>query len=281
MSSGQPAVTSVIMTRDRRDGLLDNLPRYRRPVILVDNASTDGTPDAVIEAAPDVQVVRLPVNRGAQARNTGVRLARTPYVAFADDDSWWQDESLDRAALVLDRHPSIAVLAGRILLHAAEELDPLCATMADSPLPDESDLPGVPVLGFAACGAVVRRDAFLASGGFDPVVFFGGEESRLAIDLAVAGYDLRYLPELVAHHNPSPSRAAPGSRAALIARNQLLTAVMRRPWSVALRDTAELVRTPVGRRAVAAALPRVGGALARRRRVPAHLEHRLRLLGTV
>jgi GT2 family glycosyltransferase len=281
VGSQRPVVTTVVMTRNRRDELLANLPRYRRPVIVVDNASTDGTPDAVATAAPDVSVVRLRVNSGAQARNIGVLLARTPYVAFSDDDSWWQDESLDRAAEVLDEHPSIAALAARIVLRATEDLDPLCAAMADSPLPDDSDLPGLPVLGFAACGVVVRRDAFLASGGFDRVVFFAGEESRLAIDMAVAGFHLRYLPELVAHHNPSPSRTGPDERAALIARNRLLTAVMRRPWSVAVRQTANLARTSPGRRALAQALPRLPIALADRRRVPAQLEDQLRLLGTL
>ena len=47
----------------------------------------------------------------------------------------------------------------------------------------EPDLPGRSVLGFLACGAVVRRSAFVQAGGFDPVVHFGGEEERLALDL--------------------------------------------------------------------------------------------------
>jgi hypothetical protein len=49
-----------------------------------------------------------------------------------------------------------------------------------SPLPRQPDLPGPPVLGFVACGAVVRRSAYLAVGGFSPVVFFLGEETLLA-----------------------------------------------------------------------------------------------------
>ena len=63
-------------------------------MILVDNGSTDGTVAAVRDARPDLRVVRLGTNRGAPARNLGVRLAATPYVAFADDDSWWSPGAL-------------------------------------------------------------------------------------------------------------------------------------------------------------------------------------------
>ena len=46
-------------------------------------------------------MVALPVNAGAVARTTGVRHTTTPYVAFADDDSWWEPGALDRAADLL------------------------------------------------------------------------------------------------------------------------------------------------------------------------------------
>ena len=59
-----------------------------------------------------------------------------------------------------------------------------------SPLPAAVDLPGPRILGFVACGAVVRRAAFREAGGFDAVVHFAGEEERVAIDLAAAGWGL-------------------------------------------------------------------------------------------
>ena len=74
-------------------------------MILVDNGSADGTVASVPGRRPDATVVELGRNRGAPARNLGVRLASTPYVAFADDDSWWHAGALARAADVLDAHP--------------------------------------------------------------------------------------------------------------------------------------------------------------------------------
>jgi GT2 family glycosyltransferase len=279
MEANSSTVTTVVASRNRRAELLDSLARHQRPVILLDNASTDGTADAVEAAYPDVRVVRLPTNLGAPARNLGVELAETPYVAFADDDSWWEPGSLEQAVKILDEHPEIGLLAARILLGTAEVEDPICRELAESPLPAPPGLPGPPVLGFVACAAVVRRDAYLTAGGFDPVVFFPGEEARLAIDLAAAGFQLCYVPSLVIHHHPSPSRHPAAARQILVARNELLTAVMRRPWSAVLRICVRLARRATGRRGVLQTVPRLRAALAARRSVPDQVERDLRLLG--
>jgi GT2 family glycosyltransferase len=165
-----------------------------------------------------------------------------------------------------------------MLVGVDERPDPICALMADSPLGRDEDLPGPSVLGFLACGAVVRRDAYLAAGGFDDVVFFMGEEERLALDLVTLGWGLAYVDQVVAHHHPSPSRDSV-ERQARAARNRLLTMLMRRPWPVvlaALRDDLRAGRA--GRMAVRQTVVRLPRALRRRRRVPAHVEAARRLL---
>jgi GT2 family glycosyltransferase len=266
-------VTTVVATRNRWTDLVETIPRHQRPVVLVDNGSDDGTPARVREAFPHVRVVELDHNAGAVARNVGVRAAETPYVAFADDDSWWAGGALDRAAACLDAHPRLGLLAATILVGDDERLDPVCREMAHSPLPARPDLPGPPVLGFVACGTVVRREAFLAAGGFDDVVHFGGEEERLALDLASRGWGLSYVDDVVAHHHPSATRDGRAARRTLLARNRLLTALMRRPWPVVCRD-ARLA----GRDGFVQAVPRAAQALRRRAVVPVELEHELRLL---
>ena len=271
-------VTVVVMTRDRWPDLQTSLPRHEQPVILVDNGSSDGTPELVREHFPSVDVLPLEENRGSTARNLGVRRAATPYVAFADDDSWWAPGALDEAADLLDAHPRLAVLAGRMLVGPDERPDPICALMADSPLGRAEDLPGPSVLGFLACGAVVRRDAYLAAGGFDDVVFFMGEEERLALDLRALGWGLAYVDEVVAHHHPSPVRDSV-ERQARALRNRLLTMLMRRPWPVVLGAVlADLRSGRAGRLAVRQALARLPRALRQRRRLPAEVEAARRLL---
>jgi GT2 family glycosyltransferase len=253
----------VVMSRNRRDELLTTLPRHEAPVRA---------------ALPEVTVLPLARNLGAYARTMGVRHAGTEFVAFADDDSWWAPGDLARAVEVLRAHPCLAVLNARILVGPEERLDPACAAMATSPLPRE-DLPGPALLGFVACGAMVRTRAFLAAGGFDPVVRFPGEEERLALDLAAAGWGMAYVDSLVVHHHPSPRRHAPQERRTAVWRSRLLTAVMRRPLPEVARLLAEACRTGAPeRRAVLRALPDLPAALRRRRPVPARVREKLRAL---
>lgn len=270
-------VTTVVVSRNRRAEVLQTIAYHEGPVILVDNGSDDSTADAVERRFPHVRVVRLAANLGAPARNIGAQLAMTPYVAFADDDSWWAPGALSDAAAVLDEHRNLGLLAGRILLGHDNVEDPLCRLMADSPLTSATDNPGKPILGFAACAAVVRRDAFLAVGGFDPVVFFGGEEARVALDFAAAGWQLRYAPHLLVHHHPSKNRLSRPLIRARTIRSALLTALMRRPWPVVARHLKTATEPEVRARAFTT-LIKIGPALANRRPIPAWLESQLRML---
>ncbi|TFV53244.1 glycosyltransferase [Blastococcus sp. TF02A-35] len=267
------------MSRDRREDLLATLPRHEAPVVLVDNASTDGTVEAVRAALPAVEVVPLPENVGSYARTVGVQHAGTEFVAFADDDSWWAPGDLARAAGLMRAHPRLAVLNARILVGPEERLDPVCAEMAASPLGTPADLPGPALLGFVACAAMVRTEAFLAVGGFDRVVRFPGEEERLALDLAAAGWGMAYVDEVTVHHHPSPRRSAPDQRRTAIWRSRVLTAVMRQPLPEVGRVVLRAVRTgPAERRGLLGALPDVPAALRSRQALPAGVREQLRVL---
>jgi GT2 family glycosyltransferase len=273
------SVGVVIATRDRRDSVLATLARVvalpERPrIVVVDDASCDGTARAIAERFPQVDLLRLPRARGAAARNVGVERLATPYAAFLDDDSWWVPGALARAASALDAQPQLAVVAARVLVGEEERLDPACVTMGHSPLGDE-------VLGFVACAAVVRRSAFLAAGGFHPRYGIGGEEGRLAMALAAAGWQLRYVPDVVAHHHPAATGPRAG-RVARILRNDLWTVWSARPAGAAARASGRLIRRGGLRRETAAgvlgALSGAAWIVRERRPIPPALEAKLRLL---
>jgi GT2 family glycosyltransferase len=274
------SISVVIATRDRRDTLLPTLARLQalpeRPrIIVVDNGSRDGTPEAVAHALPRVEVLPLGRDRGAAARNAGVERAGTPYVAFSDDDSWWAPGALARAVETMEREPRLGLLAARVLVGPEERLDPTCRDMERTPLPDGG------VLGFVACGAVVRREAFIATGGFDVRYGFGGEETPLAVRLATADWGLRYAPDVVAHHHPAPSASRRG-RDARALRNDLWTAWRLRPGQSAIVATARILRGSGWRRATLSGAVRAvrgaGWALRERRPAPPAVEAALRLI---
>ncbi|MPQ96716.1 glycosyltransferase [Modestobacter sp. I12A-02628] len=271
----------MVASRNRRDDLLASLPRHEAPVVLVDNASTDDTVRAVRAAHPEVTVLELSRNTGALARTIGAAQAGTAFVAFADDDSWWSAGHLARAVEIMRAHPRLGLLAARILVGPQDELDPVCTEMAGSPLGKEPDLPGPSLLGFVACGALVRAEAFTAVGGFDPVVRFPGEEERVALDLAAAGWGLAYVDEVTVHHHPSPRRESPERRQAGIWRSRVLTALMRHPARDVAHQVLHALRAgPPGRRGLLGALPRVPAALRRRRVLPADVMSGVRELAS-
>jgi GT2 family glycosyltransferase len=286
MPASLARVAVVIATRNRGPELLGTLARLlaldeQPPIVVVDNGSTDGTAELVRANYAGVQVVGLRHNCGGAARTVGARLVDSPYVAFSDDDSWWAPGALGRAVELLDRHPRLAVVAARVLVGPDRRLDPVCQEMAHSPLPSAPDLPGPSVLGFIACGAVVRRAAFLEVGGFDVRLGVGGEEELLAVDLAARGWGLAYVEEVVAHHHPSPSRDPSGRRRIQI-RNALWSAWLRRPLGGAARQTAHLaalaMHQPGAWSGILLALAGLPWVLRERRPVHPELEAALRTL---
>lgn len=282
----------VIATRDRAEGLRQTLARLLDttpcPITVVDNNSHDHTREVVHSfAGADprggrVKLVALSRNRGAVARNVGVAACATPYVAFCDDDSWWAADAPRIGAELFDRHRSVAVLAAQTVVWPAGRRDPFSDVLASSPLGRRRGMPGPAVLGFQSCSAMVRASAFLAAGGFSPVLHFRGEEQLLALDLAAAGWELCYCPELIAFHQPSPVRAAPAAQKARVLRNDFLTCLMRRPADRCVSTLRLLLLAATGdcahARAVAEALVRLPVALGRRRRLSADLEHKVRQL---
>jgi GT2 family glycosyltransferase len=132
-----------------------------------------------------------------------------------------------------------------------------------------------------ACGALVRRHAYLGVGGFSQTLFFLGEEQLLALDLAAAGWDLAYAPDVVAHHQPAHRGDDPARRAVVI-RNDLLTDWMRRPIGLGLRSSVRAVARGLRDHAAwmgfAGAVRRAPAALLDRRRLPADVERGARLL---
>jgi GT2 family glycosyltransferase len=281
-----PRVAVVVITHQRRAELLLAVARLidlpERPhVVVVDNGSMDGTADAVREQFPQVELIASPENLGAVGRNVGVGRLGTPYVAFCDDDTWWEPGSLRTAADALEAHPRLAVVTARILVEPAGVEDPVVPELRDSPVRGAPWLPGPALGSFLAGASVLRREAFLEVGGFSERLWLGGEEELMAGDLAAAGWELCYLPALTVHHQASRARD-PHRRRRDGIRNTLWTTWLRRPLRPALRRTVHLLRTvPRDRVTGRGLLEAVGGipwVLRERRVLPPHAEARFAAL---
>jgi GT2 family glycosyltransferase len=135
------------------------------------------------------------------------------------------------------------------------------------------------VLGFLACGAIVRRRAFVEAGGFDHRYGFGGEEEILAVDLASAGWQLSYVAEIVAHHLPVSGDPRRGRELRQL-RNSLWSCWRRRSAGQSAARSARVLRDS-GRDGVLALVWALAGlrwVLADRRVATPALQSQLRAL---
>lgn len=244
-------ISVVMITRNRRTavkqslGHLTQLPENPH-IIVVDNHSTDGTAELIADRFPEVELVRLNKNIGAVGRNIGVMRSTTPYIAFSDDDSWWQTGALDQAIKYFEQYPKVGVIAGKILVNDEKRLDPTSALQSISPLTPYVDMPGPAILGFLGCQLIVRKEAFMEAGGYSKLLHLSGEEELLGWDIAARGWGMTYCDDVVGRHYPSSDRDM-AFRYRLGTRNIVRRAWLRRPLSKAIRKTFDFkIHSPGG-----------------------------------
>ncbi|RBM13851.1 glycosyl transferase [Prauserella sp. PE36] len=278
--------TVVMITHNRRAEALRTLEHMTNlpdgaPIIVADNASSDGTAEAVSRHFPGVELLCCDRNLGALARNLAVWHVRTPYVSFCDDDTRWQPGSLRRAAELLDEYPGLGSVTGRCLVEPELREDPITPELRESPVPGPDWLPGPALMGVMAGLTTFRVEAFREVGGFSPRMWLGGEEELLAIDLAAHGWWMCWAEDVVIHHAPSKQRD-PRRRRQLGIRNTLWTLWLRRPVRSAARRTAAVLRSaPADLATASAALEALRGlpwVLRERWVVPQRVETGLRSL---
>lgn len=208
--SGRPLVSIVIASYNRRDILLQTLDRLgncgippdQRETIVVDNASEDGTPDALIERR-DVRCVRLTENLGSCAKALGAEAAHAELLLFLDDDSYPRPGCLWRMIDLFEHSPSLAAAGFAVrLLDGGQEC---------------SALPGV----FVGCGVGLRAAAVRRVGGLDRSFFMQAEEYDLSFRLAASGYHVARFSDLAVEHLKTPQARRPAGTTYYDIRNNL------------------------------------------------------------
>ncbi|MGA7730898.1 MAG: glycosyltransferase family 2 protein [Chloroflexia bacterium] len=220
-SSKSPSVAIVIPTHNNLSLLLECLesvraldyPREQLEIIVVDNASTDRTQAVLSERYPHIKLVTLETNTGfAPACNRGAAEADAEYVAFLNNDAVADPNWLHALLAALEVGGEGTVCAASTILSRdgdEVEFEGAASNLFGAGKPQSvwgwPDLPAPPTTGtpllFASGGAMlIRRDTFLAVGGFDPAYFAYFEDVDLGWRLWVLGYRVVYAPEAIVRH---------------------------------------------------------------------------------
>ncbi len=234
---GAPAVTVVVCTRDRPDGVrrcveaLQRLRYDKLEILIVDNAPSDGRCEsmvATLRGADDrIRYVREPRPGLSCARNRGVAEAAGEIVAFTDDDVRVDELWLDAVVRGFERDPSVACVTGLVasasLEHPAEQFfdgrvfwSSNCehALHVLEPAGERSRLHPWAAGGFGTGANVAFRLSVLRSlGGFDECLGAGsptqgGEDLDIFVRVLRAGYALSYEPDALVWHDHRVSEAS-------------------------------------------------------------------------
>ena len=113
-----PTVSALVVSWNNRDFLgrcLESLPKGTE-IVVVDNASTDGSADFVAETFPDIQLIRLHQNVGfAAGINRAAAVATGTYLLLLNPDAEATPRAVERLVEFLDEHTTCAAAAGRLL----------------------------------------------------------------------------------------------------------------------------------------------------------------------
>ena len=159
-------------------------------VIVVDDGSTDPDTIAIVDTLPwsRTTVIRQDNQGLSAARNTGMSAARGTYVVPLDADDELEPEFLERMVAALEPEPEAAFAACQARLF--EDID---AVWIPRPYNPYQLLLSNSIIGCV----LLRRDAYLAVGGYDETMRHGNEDWDLWIRLTEAGWGVVEVPEVL------------------------------------------------------------------------------------
>jgi GT2 family glycosyltransferase len=226
----------VLLTWDSRQFIpacLESLapqPPHDKELIVVDNGSTDGSPQLVRRLWPSARVVANTANRGVgPARNQGLALARGEQVLVLDIDTVARPGALAALSAAMDAAPDVGVFGARLedpegRLQYTCRVFPTLWSKLGRQLPvglgrrvlRQSELrdwdhasPRDVGYVIGAC-QLLRRAALDAVGGYDDRIFYGPEDVDLCLRMWRAGWRVRYEPAAVfTHYERRIARGAP------------------------------------------------------------------------
>jgi GT2 family glycosyltransferase len=212
-------LSAVVVTFNNRSDIsacLESLRRSTRPpdeILVVDNASVDGTPDVVRRDFPDVTVLDFWDNPGfGEAHNRAFRVANGEQYLLLNPDAEIAPDAIERLQHAMETAPGLGLGVAvpkvrlrrepRILNSVGLRMNGIGYAWDrgylewDAGQYDE----GGAVLAGSGCALLLSAAMVRAVGGFDPAYFLYYEDLDLCLRSWRAGFPVRYVPEAVALH---------------------------------------------------------------------------------
>ena len=196
--------TVVITTKNRKEELRvavrSALAQSARPqVLVIDDGSTDGTSELVKQEFPEVDLHRSEQSLGLIVQRTrAASLARGRIIFSIDDDAEFMSPRTVEQTLAEFDHPRVGAVA-------LPFIEPRKSPVLRQRAPGEGGI--YATFDYIGTAHALRRDVFLALGGYRGYLFHQGEESEYCMRMLQAGYIVRLGRADPLHHYESPRRA--------------------------------------------------------------------------
>jgi GT2 family glycosyltransferase len=241
-----PLVSIVILAWNRKDDVRESLIRIQEidytplEVIVVDNASTDGTPEMIENEFPDVRLIRMFKNIGIEAYNIGFENAKGKYIVIIDDDSFPAKHAIQRMVQVFEEDEQLGVVAFDVrnyynydeIKNELERTDESAKAKAIA-----SDY----LMSFNGAGVGIRRDLFKKIGYYPEEFFLYNNEMDCAFKIWDAGYRIEFYSNIVSYHKYSPKNRASWRAPFYYTRNAFWLVWKHYPMDMALKITLRLI----------------------------------------
>ncbi|AKB36595.1 Glycosyltransferase [Methanosarcina siciliae C2J] len=206
----------VILSYNSKEDLMECIPSLMSQtypgfeIIVVDNASRDGSEEFVRTNYPEIKVVQTGKNLGyAAGNNAGFEVAEGEYIVVINPDTVVDSNWLSKLINPFDSDPEIAATTSKILIYSQNEIINTCAntnhytglTFCRGFNKPSCEFDSYQEVGsVSGCSFAIRRDILKNLNGFDSDFFLYQEDADLSWRIRFAGGRIMYVPESIIYH---------------------------------------------------------------------------------
>lgn len=186
-------VTVNILSYNRKEELKNTLQKvygqdYKNiEVIVVDNASCDGSAEMVRNDFPNAILIKMQKNIGIAGWNEGFKIAKGEYILVLDDDSYPDKDSITCGIETFKLQDELGILAYNIFNNRIEKSE--TEKFLEEPY------------FFVGCGAMIKKEVIEKVGLFNKYYFIYLHELDYSARCYNAGFKIKYFPDAVVYHN--------------------------------------------------------------------------------
>jgi len=235
------------MTLDCIGSIYSQSKGFSFNIIVVDNASTDGSPEAIAKIFPEVKLIRCEANLGfAAGNNRGFLYATGQYVLLLNSDTLILDNAIDVSVNFMADNPKVGVLGCRVFLPDGSQQQTIFRDISLTSLFTNIFLPNFikrksryfgqsrymgidlnedhEVDAVAGCYMLIRQEILSSVGNLDEDFFFYGEEAEWCYRIRRKGWKIIYHPKAkILHYGGGSTVKISSQKACLMAKAQIMT----------------------------------------------------------